>query len=210
LFNPGPQARPSQSSVRELTLLEGEILREQFVSDSGLVSHTPPKGSLLVLTNRRLISFVMADGHKETFLAPLEELKGVTVKAYTRGVRDLVQGLFFILIGIVAYVVLGYVLDGVGVALALGFALMFVGVLFLAKYLFWEEEGSIVFQGGSQELSFPYKNNRASADVYKLVDVFFQLKQNTNSHQPPLAGAADTDPFAPPLSEPRSDSPYSI
>ena len=210
MFDPGPQVSPSQTAVREFTLLEGEVLRERFVSDSGLVSHIPPKGPLLVLTNRRLMSFVVADGHRETCLAPLEGLKGVTVKAETRGMRDLIQGLFFILIGIVAYGVLGYVLDGVGVALALGFALMFVGVLFMAKYLFWEEEGSIVFQGGSQELSFPYKNNRASADVYRLIDVFFQLKQGTNSHHTPIASAAGTDPIAPRPPEPGSDSPYSI
>ena len=210
MFDTGPQVSRSQSAVREFTLLEGEVLRERFVSDSGLVSHTPPKGPLLVLTNRRLMSFVVADGHRETFLAPLEELKGVTVRAETRGFKDLIQGLFFILVGIVAYGVLGYVLDGVGIALALGFALMFVGVLFMAKYLFWEEEGSIVFQGGSQELSFPYKNNRASSDVYKFIDVFFQLKQGTNSHHTTIASGAGTDSFAPPPLEPGRDSPYSI
>ena len=167
---------PTYSSLRELPLLEGETIEEQFVPDEGLVSDTPWNGQVLVLTNQRIISFVENDGHNETLLAPIGEMKAVSVMANTRGVRDLVQGLGLVLIGILAYFILGYILDGVTVALALGAAIIFVGVLFVIKYLFWEEEGTIIFRGGSWDLSFPYKNNRASADVYKLVNRFFQLK----------------------------------
>ena len=167
---------PTYSSLRELPLLEGETIEEQFVPDEGLVSDTPWNGQVLVLTNQRIISFVENDGHNETLLAPIGEMKAVSVMANTRGVRDLVQGLGLVLIGILAYFILGYILDRVTVALALGAAIIFVGVLFVIKYLFWEEEGTIIFRGGSWDLSFPYKNNRASADVYKLVNRFFQLK----------------------------------
>ena len=174
-----------QSSVRELPLLEGERVEEQFVPYDGLVSDTPIKGQLLALTNLRVISFVQNDGNKELFLAPLEELKGVSVKANTRGLRNFSQGLILIIIGILSYFIIGYILDGVTIALALGTAIVFVGILFVSRYFFWEEEGSITFQGGSWELAFPYRSSRAGADVYKLVDRFFQLKlHTTNTHDP--------------------------
>ena len=176
-----------QSFVRELPLLDGEKVEEQFVPENGLVPDTPLKGELLVLTNQRVLSFVHSDGHRETFLASLEELKGVSVKASTRGFKDIFQGLTLMLMGILSYFILGYILDGVSIASALGAAIVFVGILFLAKYFFWEEEGSITFQGGNWELSFPYKSDRASIDVFKLIDRFFQLKVTNNALHPSSA-----------------------
>ena len=178
------QIPPTQYYIRELPLLEGERIEEQFVPDGGLVSGLTDRGELLVLTSLRIISFVHSEGRKETFMAPLEELKGVSVRANTRGFRDLFQGLILMLIGTLSYFIIGYVIEQVAVASALGAGIMFVGVLFIAKYLFWEEEGTVGFQAGSWELSFPYKNTRASGDVYKLVDRFFQLKLNGNTHHP--------------------------
>ena len=188
-----------QYSVRELSLLEGETIEEQFVPESGMVPDTPAKGQLLVLTSQRVISFVDVDGHKEMFLAPLEELKGVSLKANTKGFRDLFQGLTVMLIGVLTYFVLGYVLDGITVALALGAAIVFVGMLFLSRYLFWEEEGSIAFQGSSWELSFPFKSNMARADVYRLIDRFFQLKLGTNTHNPRFEREPEVIPPRSPL-----------
>ena len=198
------------SSVRELPLLDGETIEERFVPDGGLVSETPWEGQILVLTNQRIISIIHNNGHKETLLSPLAELKGVSVKANTRGFKDLLQGLGLVLIGILAYFILGYILDGVTIALALGAAIVFVGVLFLAKYLFWEEEGTITFQGGSWELCFPYKNNRASSDVYKLVNRFFELKLDSNSHYAPLKSQSQFNSIRPPFSRPSEDSSYDV
>ena len=199
-----------QYSVRELTLLEGETVEEQFVPDSGIVPDTPVKGQLLVLTSRRVISFVDVDGHKEMFLAPLEELRGVSLKANAKGFRDLFQGLIVMLIGILSYFILGYVLDGIAVALALGAAIVFVGMLFLSKYLFWEEEGSITFQGSSWEMAFPFKSNMARADVYRLIDRFFQLKLETNSHKSPLGRESELRPPRLPYSPPPGDTSFDI
>ena len=184
------QGASVQNSVRELSLLDGEKIEQLFVPENGLVSDTPWKGQLLVLTNQRLISFVQSDGHQETLLAPLDELKGVSVKANARGSRDLLQGFALMIIGIVSYLVLGYVLEGVAIALALGAAIVVVGLLFMIKYLFWEEEGSITFQAGDWEVNFPYRTNLASSDVYNLVDRFFQLKLSAKAgHHPTARGA---------------------
>ena len=208
------QLDTAQDPVRELPLLEGERVEERFVPYDGLVPETPWKGDLLVLTNRRVISFVESDGHKETSLAPLDELKGVSVKANAKGLKNLSQGLILILAGIVAYFILGYYLldkvdNGITIAAALGAAIVFVGVLFFARYFFWEQEGTISFQGGSWELRFPYKSNMASACVYKLVNRFFQLKLNTDNH--PAAPSEPSRDYAPqPLLSPPSDSTYDI
>ena len=190
------QLATGQISVRQLPLLGGERIEEKFVPEDGLVVDTPGKGHLLVLTNQRVISFVQSDGHNETFLAPLEELRGVSVRANTRGMKHVSQGLILIFLGILAYFVIGYILDGITIAAALGSAIIFVGALFIARYFFWEDEGSITFQGGNLELSFPYKSNIASADVYKLINRFFQLKlHTTNSHRSPTGwGPGDHPP----------------
>lgn len=168
-------------TIRELLLHEGERVEERFVPDDGAVLDTPPTGELMVLTNRRVISFVENAGHTETTLASLDELQGVSVKANTKGLKTISQGLFLILAGVLTYLVVGYILldrisYGTPIALALGGAILFVGLLFVSRYFSWEQEGSITFQGGSWEFHFPYRTDRASADVYKLVNRFFQLK----------------------------------
>ena len=89
MFYPDRHAESDQRSVRELPLLEGESIEEQFVPNDGLVSHTPLEGQLLVLTNRRAISFVQSDGQNETLLASLGELKGVSVKANTKNLKSI-------------------------------------------------------------------------------------------------------------------------
>ncbi len=182
----------------------------------GLVPDTPENGHLLVLTNQRFISFIQSDGTKETILASLDELKGVSVKAATKGLKNLSQGLIIILAGIMSYFIIGYILDGITIAAALGAAIMFVGALFIAKYFFWGDEGSVTFRGSSIELSFPYRSTMASSDVYRLVNRFFQLKLNSNTHHtsPPLALEEDTSEppssFTPGAPGTTGDSSYHI
>ena len=179
------QATTDQYSIRELPLLKGEHIEEQFVPYDGLVSDTPQKGQLMVLTNRRIMSFAASNGNKEMLLASVEDLKAVSVKSNTRGLKNLSQGLGLIFVGILGYFIVGYILDGVTVASALGAAIIFIGVFFIAKHFFWETEGNVTFQGGSYELSFPYKSARASEDVHRLVNRFFEIKFDSTNGQPP-------------------------
>ena len=208
------QATSPRYSVRELRLLEGERIEERFIPEVGLVSDTPEKGPLTVLTNHRIISFVQSDGYSETLFADINEVQGVSVKANSKGFRDLFQGLALMFIGVLSYFILGYILDGVTIALALGAAIIFVGILFMAKYLFWEAEGSVTFQLNNWSMSLPYRSTDASEDVYKLVDRIFQVKLGPPAIQPsptvqpetiqPEAGTpteeepSDPDPFSPP------------
>ena len=207
------------ASVRGLPLLTGETVEELFTPGSGLVQDSRGKDALLVLTNQRIISFVESEGVRETLLASLAELKGVSVKAHSHGLKHISQGAMLILGGILAYLIVGYILDGVAIALALGLTIVFVGLLFIAKHFLWEEEGTITFQGGvwerSQpdrgnknpvdvykwELSFPYKGNRASAEAYLLANRFFQLKE-AQGLQSPGGGQLLASPAWEPQAEP--------
>ena len=197
--------------MRDLHLLEGEWVEERFIPNHGLVSDTPRKGELLVLTNHRVISFIQSNGHKETFFAPLDEMKGISVRANTRGLKNLSQGLIMMILGVLAYLIIGYVLDSVTIGLALGATIILVGGLFIVRHFFWEEEGVIIFQGGSRELFFPYKSNIAGGCVYNLINRFFQLKQHTNNradHQASAEdGPRDNQPYeAPPTPAPEDDA----
>lgn len=212
MFGQERRASPLQQSVRELRLLDGEHVEEQFVPDIGTVHDTPLKGSLLVLTNRRVISFVDSDGRQEAFLAPLEELKGVSVKADTRGFKDMSWGLVLIVIGILSYLVVGYIQGGGAVpfAIGIGSAIALVGIVLIARYFLWEEAGSLTFQGGSWEWSFPYRSSIASVDVYYLVNRFFQLKMAANSHNPQSGADAEHDAGTPPTSSPHRDYSFEL
>ncbi len=179
-------------ALRDLRLLEGERIEDRFVADTGSVPETPASGPVLVLTSHRIISFNDTDGAKGVSAAAIAELQGVSVKANTRGLRDLVQGLLLLLGGVLSYIVLGYILDGITVALALGAAIAFVGVLFIGKYLIWEEDGSVTFIAGDWQTSFTYQNGQASSDLYRLIDRCFQLKLDTG--EPAPAHQPETDP----------------
>ena len=96
----------------------------------------------------------------------------------------MLQGPILILLGIVAYFVVGYSLEHVAVAAVMGASIALVGVLLGARFIFWEEEGTILFQGGRLELGFPYRTDRASEDAYKVVNRFFDLKLSLNSNRP--------------------------
>lgn len=184
MFRSRLAATAAQNYVRGMPMMEGEKIVDQFSSDDGIVVNTPDKGDLLVLTNLRVIAFVKDSEHKETSLAPLDELNGLSVKSNNRGAKEMLQGPILILLGIVAYFVVGYSLEHVAVAAVMGASIALVGVLLGARFIFWEEEGTILFQGGRLELGFPYRTDRASEDAYKVVNRFFDLKLSLNSNRP--------------------------
>ena len=148
------------SRLRQIPRLAEEVVVELFVPDDGIVDHPPDEGSLLSLTNRRLIAFVDVEGKKETRITFLEKVDGVSVRAHSRNPKPLYQGLLLGLVGVLVYLVLGTFTDGVTVAFFLGGAIGFLGLLFIARYLTWEQGGELTFQVGAWELTFPYSSNR--------------------------------------------------
>ena len=181
--------------------MEGERVQERFASSQGIVVGAPKKGPLLLITNLRVISFLRGEDVKETYLAPIDELKTVVVKGKSRGVRNLIQGILFILVGILAYFIIGYIREStwseISIASVVGVIVVVFGASYLARHLLWEPEGEIVFQGGTWErsspdnrgsvesyrwqMSFPYRSDKANDEVYTLVNRFFEIR-SLNGH----------------------------
>ena len=194
-------AQTEDGSVRGLPLMAGEQVQERFAANHGLVSGAPKKSPLLLITNLRVISFLRGEDVKETYLAPIDELKTVFVKGKSRGVRNLIQGILFVLAGILAYFIIGYIREStwseISIASVVGLIVVVFGASYLTRHLLWEPEGEIVFQGGTWEkpsannrgavesyrwqMSFPYRSEKANDEVYKLVNRFFEIR-SLNGH----------------------------
>ena len=177
-----------KQALRQIPLLDGERLEHLFSPREGSLSSVPSIGPFLALTNLRILSFREEEGVRETTMSTLEEIRGVSVKTMGRNPKSLYQGLGLVLVGFVSYFVIGlwFTKESLAIPLAVGIAIAFIGFLLLTRYLFWQEEGNIVFLGGqySWELSFPYSSNKASHDVYGMADRFIQLKLGTTTPRP--------------------------
>ena len=183
----------TENRIRQIPLLAEEVVVELFVPDDGIVDHPPDEGSLLSLTNKRLIAFVDVEGKKETRITSLEKVDGVSVKAHSRNPKPLYQGLSLGLVGVLVYLVLGTFGDGVTVAAFLGGAIGFLGLLFIARYLTWEQGGELTFQVGAWELTFPYSSNRVVPEAYQVIHRYFQLKAGESIERYAVHQAAVSD-----------------
>ena len=185
---PDGQAFEEHLSLRQISLLEEERIEQLFSPSDGLVTSTPPSGPLLALTNLRVVVFSEGQGARETAIVPLEELRGVSVKSQGRNPQNLLQGIGLVLVGIISYFIVGLwiVEEGFTIPLVVAISIAFVGFLFLTHFIFWEEEGNIVFQGGhyNWEIAFPYTSIKGREDIYRVADRFLQLKLGMASPRP--------------------------
>ena len=180
---------PEQDAIRQVGLFQGERIEQVFVSDQGLVDATPAKGPLLVLTSQRVVAFSRQDERQETTMVPLEELKGASLRSHGRSLKNLYQGLALVVVGILAYPLIGLFIITSGSPLipaGLAAIIIVVGVMMMSRYFFWEEEGSISFMAfhekGSWELTFPFRGKTAGRDSSKVVNRFFELKLEGDQH----------------------------
>ena len=175
-------------ALRKISLMEEERIEQLFSPSDGLVTSTPLSGPLLALTNLRVVVFSEGQGTRETTIVPLEELRGVSVRSQGRNPKNLLQGAGLVLVSIISYFIVGlWVVDeGLTVPLVVAISIAFIGFLFLTHFIFWEEEGNIVFQGGryNWELAFPYTSIKGSEDIYRVADRFLQLKLGMASLRP--------------------------
>ena len=186
--HPEDQIAKEHLTLRRLPLFETERVEHLFSPNDGVVSSVPPLGPVLALTNLRVIAFNEGQGAKEVTVAPIEEFCAVSVKSQSRNPRNLIQGAGLILVGILSYFIVGLWVarEGLTVPMVVAISIAFVGFLFVTRYIFWEDEGKIVFQGHRYlwELSFPYTSIKASKDIYLVVDRFIQLKLRVTSLRP--------------------------
>jgi len=182
----------ARSPLRQLPLLPGEEVRQLFDPRQGLVTAPTQSGPLLALTNLRLALFQSdkRESGRDTTVAPLDTLGAVRISTSDRNLRILFQGLALMLVGIITYLAVGtFVVEGLLIPLAIGGGIVLVGVMFVLRYLFWEEEGKLTFQCGVRDrsggvdrssnwdLEFQYRSHQAAADAYRLVDGYFLARQ---------------------------------
>lgn len=186
--HPEHQISQEHTTLRKLPLFETEKIEHLFCPKDGLMSSVPPLGPILALTNLRIIAFNEGHGAKETTVAPIEEFGAVSVRSQGRNPRNLIQGAGLILVGILSYFIVGLWIarEGLTMPMVVAISIAFVGFLFIMRYIFWEDEGKIVFQGHRNlwELSFPYTSIKASKDIYQVVDHFTKLKLRVTSLRP--------------------------
>lgn len=183
------------TQVRDVSLLDGEKVTHVFSPHEGLLQEPSSAGRLLITTTHRIISFSDGQGNQETLLVPIEELKGVMVKKGARNPNSLVQGLIFIVSGLIIYFVLSYWMTGRFegpsmpiINIDLGPLVILLGLIgagwLLGKHYFAGEGGSITFQGSNWAFSFPSANEKASGEVNQLVKTVFTTRNSRNGYYP--------------------------
>ena len=170
--------------IRDVALLPEERVSHVFCPETGLTGEPPGSGQMLITTNQRIMAFSIDEGGRETFMVPIEDLRGVSVKAGSRTSAALVQGILLIAGALFVYLVLAYWLTGrfQGPTIPLirmdtGAFMVFVGALmgafFIGRHYFTKEEGSVTFQGGNWSFSFPYKGEGPGYDIYQVINTVF-------------------------------------
>ena len=193
MINGTPGRQSYITHVREVALLSGERISQVFCPDRGLTQEPPIQGKVLIITNQRILAFSRNDDRNETYLAPVEELKGVAVKTGDRSYGSLFQGLLLIIGGIFLYLVLAYWLTGqftgpsvpvlnMDTGPLMVFIMVLIGLILIGRYYFAREDGSVIFQGSSWLFAFPYRSDRARQDIYQVVNSVFAARQARNGY----------------------------
>jgi hypothetical protein len=173
-----------------VALLPAEKVTHIFSADLGLTGETPEAGQVLVTTDRRILAFTKREGRDETFVAFVEELKGLAVKAGSRRGGSLLQSLLIAAGGILLYVAFAYWVTGrVGgpnipvLNMDFGPFILLIGALlgavFAGRYLYSQGDGSVTFQGSSWTFVFSYSGSLASADIYRVVNTLFATRDSS-------------------------------
>ena len=163
-------------------LLEGETVVGLLDGSKGLVEAPTRRGALLALTERRVLTLLDDEDRQETHMASIDKIQGVSMRSNRRSLKPLLQGVLLILAGIIVYLVVGTfstgipVNAGITIGALLGGAVALMGLLFVLRYLFWEQGGELVFQTGGLELVFPYRSQKTIVPVHELLRRFFQLQ----------------------------------
>ena len=191
---------PAESLVRQVPLLKGERVHQQFTANQGLVDVTPATGPLLALTSRRLMAFTQGRDSSQALIIGLEDLHSVAVEVGRRRWPQLMRGVALALLGIAVYLFVGLYVVTTGspfIPVVIGATVSFAGLLLVLRYLIWEPEGVISFaaaHGGAWQLSFQYHGNQAALDAHRVAECFFQLKEEG---QCPAQGQEGDFPYTP-------------
>ena len=188
LPSPKELAAEELVKVREVGLQRGEEVTHIFRPAEGLAAELPALGPALVLTNERIIAFCQSDSSRDTYLVPTSEMKHAVVKAGTRNLATLFQGVLMAVAGLLAYVVVGYWLashlDGPSIPVLnmdlgplIALVIVLAGLGLIAQVYFTRPDGTVTFQGDGLQFSFPFRGKAAGAQVYDVVNAAFASRQ---------------------------------
>ena len=192
--------------IRGVHLLEDEKIVGMLDGAAGLIETPTHQGPLLALTNRRVVSLLDAEDRRETHAASIDKIQGVSIRSNRRPFKPLLQGVVLILVGVLIYLIVGTfstgipVNAGITIGALLGGAVALLGILYVVRYLFWEQGGELVFQTGGLELIFPYRSDKSRGHIHGLLKRFFQLQAGLEVE--PLYAASATPGRVPLLRTP--------
>ena len=174
--------------IRHLPLLPNERALCSFTPEAGIIDEPVANGRLFVATDRRLMSFSGGDSGAGTFVAPVEEFRGVSIDAGSRSGVTLVQGIITIAVGLLVYVVLAYWLTGqiqgplvpfINIDLGPLVVLLAVlgGVWLAARQYFARDHGTFTFQGSNWVLAFPFRKRVQEPDIFRVANAVFDARE---------------------------------
>ena len=184
-----PAPRPSYLvRIRNLPLLPDERALCSFTPDAGIIGEPVASGRLLVATDQRLMSFSGGESGAGTFVAPIEEFRGVSIDPGAGSGVTLVQGIITIAVGLLVYVVLAYWLTGqiqgplvpfINIDLGPLVVLLAVlgGVWLAARQYFARDHGTITFQGPNWVLALPFRKRVQEPDIFRVVNAVFEARE---------------------------------
>ena len=196
MLNGDPTRKSYVTHIREVALLPGERLSHAFSPTLGLTEEPPVDGQILITTNQRIMAFSREDGRDETYLVPVEELKGVVVKSSARGSASLLQGLMMVVGALFIYFIVADWWTGqisgtnvpilnIDVSSIVVLLAISAGALLIGKHYFTQETGSVTFQGSNWLFTFPFRSRQVREEVYQLVNTAFVDRRSRIPYSPP-------------------------
>ena len=190
-------APSSETVIRKISLLSGELVSHTFSPEKGLVPEPFEEGRMLVLTNRRVLAFGQKEGIRETVLIPVEEVKAVAVQAGRRSKGNLFQGGLMIVAAVFFYILLAYWLTGridgptvpiirMDLVAFVVFLAILTGVAMMAQVYFAKPDGEVTFQGDGVKVTFPFRGETAEDEIYLLVNSAFAARESVVGNSRPI------------------------
>ena len=184
----GSVAEGYLTQIRNVALLPGEWVNYVFCPDRGLVPEPPGAGQALVATNRRVLAFSLGEQKSGTFIAHLDDLRGVSLNPGIRNPGSVLQGTLLILGAMFIYLVLAYWLTGtfegpnvpfinmdLGALVVLAAALL--GAVFIGRQYFTRQWGAVTFYGANWSFTFPFLGGDPGSEIYHVIDSVFLNRQ---------------------------------
>lgn len=182
--------------IRDVKLLPQEKVTHVFSPENGLVEEPWGTGELLVTTSQRVLSFSQDQNGNETFLVPVEDIKGITVKTSGKSSGSMLQAALLFGGAIVVYGVLAYWVVGrwpgpniplLNISASSLFILASILVFgwMALKHYFTSGNGSVTFQGSNWSFTFTFSGAKPAEDVYQVVNTTFATRRSSNGYLPP-------------------------